>query len=64
MMNVDMNFSISSVSLQNGPRLYLVEKNSWNTNRGGRYFPTVVLCYHYSDVQRFQTRCRYLKLKI
>lgn len=60
MMN-DMNFSISSMSFQKGSRLHLAEKNSWNTNHDGRYFPAVVLCYRYSDVQRFQTRCRYLK---
>lgn len=63
MMDLD-NFSITPMSFQNGSRLYLAEKNSWNTNHGGRYFPAVVLCCRHSDVQRFQIQCRYLKQTI
>lgn len=60
-----MNFSINPTSFRNASRLYYaVGTNSWNTNRGGRYFPAVVLYCLYSDAQRFRIRCRYLNSNI
>jgi len=59
MTNDDMNFSMNPINFRN--KLCSAEKNNWNTNHGGRYFPAVVLSCRYSDVQRFQTQCQYLK---